>query len=237
MVELISTRTLIIPKASGRAFQVAKGQVFRVQCIDGPQVADMNVFNLRRTREAFSASFTRALMGTHVSTGHQLLSRAPYCRPMLTIVADSVGLKPSPGGAVSHDVMLVCCNRKVHELFTGRKNHPNCQDNLARVIRAHGLGQVDVHDPMNVFARTGIGQDGRIFYEYPAATRGDHMDFLAEMDCLIAISACPGKSSGPVRNRLGVEIFDLGLPRGGSWKAAYAHVRPTRLLPVSRQID
>jgi uncharacterized protein YcgI (DUF1989 family) len=156
---------------------------------------------------------------------------------MLTIVDDSVGLEPSPRGAVSHDLTLVCCNRKVHELFTGQKNHPNCHDNLAHAIRRYALCHEDVHDPMNVFARTGISADGRIFYEYPLAKKGDYVDFLAEMDCLIAVSACPGKSSGPVQNRLGIKVFDIVVPRGAKPLDAYAHLRPSRLTPVSRHLD
>ncbi len=225
MVDLKRESKLIIPKARSRAFAVKKGRVFRLMCIDGPQVADMDVFNLHNTREAFSSSLTRSVMGTHLTIGHQLLSEAPHFRPMLTIVADTVGLKPSRRGAISHDLLMGRCNRMIHEWFTGKKNHPNCQDNIARAITPYGMGQHDVHDPLNVFMRTGLYQDGRLFYEPPLAKKGDYVDFRAEMDCLIAISACPGKSSGPVPNRLGVEIFEVVRPRRVKQKDLWAHVK------------
>lgn len=224
MVKLKRVKKLIIPKARGKAFAVKKGQVFRLICIDGSQVADMDVFNLKNAKEAFSSSFTRTVMGTHLTTGHQLLSEAPYFRPMFTIVADTVGLKPSRRGAVSHDLMMGRCNRKIHEWFTGNKRHPNCQDNIARAIKPFGMGPHEVHDPFNVFMRTGINEKGQLFYETPLAKKGDYVDFRAEMDCLVAISACPGKSSGPVPNRLGVEIFDVIKPRGVKQKDLWAHV-------------
>lgn len=225
MVEFKLAAKLIIPKARGRAFEVKKGQVFRLTCIDGSQVADMDVFNRKDFKEAFSSSFTRSVMGAHLTTGAQLLSDAPHFRPLMTIVADTVGLKPSRQGAVSHDVMLGRCNRKLHEWFTGNKRHPNCQDNLARAIKPYGMEQHDVHDPFNVFMRTGLGKDGRFFYEDPLAKQGDYVEFRADVDCLVAISACPGKSSGPVPNRLGVEIFDIVRSRGVKESEVWAHIQ------------
>ena len=78
---------------------------------------------------------------------------------------------------------------------------------------------------MNIFMRTGIDKQGKAFYEPPLAKKGDFIDFLAEMDCLVAISACPGKSSGPEPDRLGVEIFDVVKPRGVKQKDLWAHIK------------
>ncbi len=200
--------SLIIPKTTGKAFIVKKGRVLRVIAIDGPQVADMNAFNLKNPREFFSSSFTRAMCGPHLTTGHQLWSNPPRMRPMFTIIADTVTHKPSRRGAISHDLLFGRCNRRIHEWRYGRdKKARNCQDNLAQAIKKFGMGQADVHDPFNIFMRTGLSRDDRLFFEDSAAEKGDYIDLRAEMDCIVAISACPGKSSGPVLRPLGIEIY------------------------------
>ena len=39
-----------VPPRDGRAWKVKAGQVFRIVCIDGPQVADVNFFNLHNAK-------------------------------------------------------------------------------------------------------------------------------------------------------------------------------------------
>jgi uncharacterized protein YcgI (DUF1989 family) len=64
-----------------------------------------------------------------------------------------------------------------------------------------------VHDPFNIFMTTGLNRDGKPFYLPSDAQKGDHVDLLAEMNLLVAISACPGGSSGKQSYALEVEIF------------------------------
>ena len=212
-MQLTVVEKFIIPKARGRAFSIAKGQIFRVKCIEGPQVADMNIFNAKNPKERFSSSFTRIAVRPHLTTGDQLWSPAPFFRPMVTIVADTVGSKRSRRGAISHDLLFARCNRKFREWLMGSKQ-PNCHDNLGRAIRRFGLSTHDVHDAFNIFMRTGIDRKDRLFFEKPLAKKGDYMDLRAEMDCLVAVSACPGKSSGGVHHPLAIEIFEVAKSHG-----------------------
>src|SRR3954454_823076 len=57
----------VIPRRSGRAWPVKAGQIFRITAIEGPQVADLNVWNLANPRERFWASRSRQLHQAHVS--------------------------------------------------------------------------------------------------------------------------------------------------------------------------
>ena len=59
----------VIPKQSARAFEVRKSQILRVIAIEGPQVADLNAFNLHDLREHFSASRTRSAYGEDRAVG------------------------------------------------------------------------------------------------------------------------------------------------------------------------
>jgi uncharacterized protein YcgI (DUF1989 family) len=46
-----------------------------------------------------------------------------------------------------------------------------------------------------------------IIFEASDAVAGDFIDLRAEMDCLVAISTCPGISSGPVHHPVSFEIY------------------------------
>lgn len=198
---------LVIPARTGKAFTVDKGQILRVACNEDTQVADFDVFNRDNPKEAFSASQSRAVHGTHLTTGDRLWSHPIYQRPMMTIIADTVGSARTPEGARSHDLLFGPCDEKLYRRATGKAGMPNCRDNIATAIAAFGLAPEDVHDPLNIFMLTGIDEQGRLFYRDPRAKRGDYMEFYAEMNCLCAISACPGKSSGPSPGGLKIEIF------------------------------
>jgi uncharacterized protein YcgI (DUF1989 family) len=134
---------------------------------------------------------------------------------MFTLVDDTVAHQPSPTGAIGHDLLYACCARSVY-VALGVPDHPNCHQNLARAIQPWGLAPEDVHTPFNLFMKTGLKEDGTMFFEAPDSVQGDYVDLRAEMDCLVGLSACPsgdlqvtnGGSNKPIR----VEIL---MPDGG----------------------
>ena len=97
---------LIVPAREARFFEVPAGGFFRIVSIEGPQVGDLNLWSLQDLNERFYSGKTRALHGTHLSTGDQLWSSIPYLRPMATITDDTLdwyGIDEH-GGSV-HDVI------------------------------------------------------------------------------------------------------------------------------------
>lgn len=86
---LSSTHT--IPPRSGYAWKLSAGQICRITTPAGPQVGDLNLWNVSNPRERFWAARTRQLHASHVSVGDRLWSCLPYLRPMVTITGDSVG--------------------------------------------------------------------------------------------------------------------------------------------------
>ncbi len=207
-VELASLERFEIAARDGRGFVVEAGQVLRIACADGPQVADFIVFNADDPSERFWSARTRVIHGAHLAVGHQLWSTPPRTRPMMTIIADTVGHGEHAHGARSHDLLFCRCDARHYEIVHGRSGMPNCQDNLARAIAPFGLRPEDVHDPFNIFMTTGLNPDGRPFYLPCDAAKGDYVELIAEIDCLVAISACPGGSSGSRSRALAIEIFD-----------------------------
>ena len=189
----------VIPIRSGRAWTVRAGQLCRIVAIEGPQVGDLNLWNLHNPRERFWASRTRQLHRSHVTTFDRLWSCLPYLRPMLTITADTVeyGLDADGGGC--HDLLGTRCDPYVHKLLNGEEFDLCCHSNLVRAVAPFRLTELDVHDVLNVFQVTGLTGDGRYWVKPSAARAGDFIEFFAEIDVLAAISVCPhGDLSVPV---------------------------------------
>jgi len=191
---------------SGAGFLLRKDHVVRFSLPEGPQVIDFNGFNADDTRESFSSSVTRAYERVHPTIGTRLLTRPPYERVLFEIVADTVRHEPSPRGAASHDLLYGRCSRAYRVVHYG-VDTPGCQENIATAIAKFGLGDEHVHDAFNIFMRTGIQPDGKMFFEASDARVGDYVDLRAEMDAIVGISTCPGRSSGPVSHPIKVEIL------------------------------
>ena len=192
----VDQRTLVerfvVPIRSGRAWSVPAGHLCRIAVIEGPQVADFNVWNRLNPRERFWASRTRQFYGTHVTTFARLWSCLPYLRPMLTITNDTINYGTDEDGAGCHDLLGTRCDPYVHKMLNGEEFDATCHSNLVRAIAPYRLTELDVHDVLNVFMVTGLRRDGRYFAKASPAKTGDFFEFFAEMELLCALSTCPG---------------------------------------------
>ena len=202
-------RTIDIPARTGKAFAVEQGQIVRVTCNEGPQVCDFNVFGKDDPREKFWSIRTRIIGGSHLTVGHQLWSTPPWTRPMMTIVADTVEQPSLPHGARTHDLIFTRCDGRHYELVFKMAGHPSCQGNLASAIAEFGLTEYDVHDPLNLFMTTGLNEEGRPFYLPSVTKKDDYVELHADIPCIVAISACPGGSSGTKHFPLRADVFDV----------------------------
>lgn len=180
-------------------FEVKAGQFFRISSVEGPQVGDLNLWNANDLNERFYSGKTRALHGTHISTGERMWSSFPNLRPMATIVHDTLewyGIDTF-GGSV-HDVIGTRCDPYTGNLLSDVQYHHCCHSNLTRALADH-LGvslqeaEPHVHDVLNVFMCTGFTRDtGQYFMKASPVRPGDYLEFFAEIDLLGALSACPG---------------------------------------------
>lgn len=179
-------KELVIPRCEGRAFQVMQGQVFRVIPIEGKQVGDMTLLNLRDFREKFSSQVTVAANNMSFTKATKLYSGPPEMNVMASVVDDPVGVHWIHGR----------CTRLYYKRFHGLDNHPNCQDNIVEALKPYGLEEHDVpFGTFNIFMNVKVDENAHYFFEAPVADKGDYIDFLAEMDLLVAISACPEEVS------------------------------------------
>src|SRR5262249_24582182 len=135
----VSARPLVksetIPARTGRAVRVAEGEILRVRCPEGPQVADLIAFNVDDPREKFWQARTRVVRGGHLGVGDQLWSIPPWTRPMMTLIADTLEHGDLVDGARSHDLLFCRCDARLYELVHKRTSgHANCNDNLIAAI-------------------------------------------------------------------------------------------------------
>ena len=191
--------THVAPPREACAFEVPAGHFFRIVSSEGPQVGDLNLWNAADLSERFYSGKTRALHGTHVTTGERLWSSFPALRPMATIVEDDLNWYgiDTYGGSV-HDVIGTRCDPYTGNLLAGTQYHHCCHSNLIRALSEAGGLTVDeaerhVHDVLNVFMCTGFTRDtGQYFMKASPVRPGDALTFFAEIDLLGALSGCPG---------------------------------------------
>jgi hypothetical protein len=183
----------VIPIRAGRAWKVPAGHVFRIVTVEGPQVGDLNLWNLHNPRERLWASRTRQLQASHVTTFDRLWSTLPYLRPIATITSDSLASYGVDefGGRI-HDLLGTRCDPYVNRMLTGEDFDFCCHSNLVRAVAPYGLTELDVHDVLNVFQCTGLNREDKYFMRASPARAGDHLEFFAEIDLLCALSTCPG---------------------------------------------
>ncbi|XP_022258664.1 uncharacterized protein C11D3.03c-like [Limulus polyphemus] len=174
----------VVPKRSGKAWRQREGDICRITLTEGPQFQGK----------------TRQIHSGHLTTYDRLWSSLPYLRPMATIVADSVQYGTDEDGAGIHDVMGTRCDPYTVQKITGQWPEVTCHQSLINAIEPFGLTEEHVHDVFNIFMCSGWTKDTvQYFVKGTPAKKGDYIEFIAEMDLLVALSVCPqGDVSLPV---------------------------------------
>ena len=197
--ELKKIDEIIIPPRDAKCFEVKAGNFFRIECIEGPQVGDLNLFNSNNYKEKFYSGKTRALHGTHLSIKDQMWSSFPYLRPLVTITYDTLDWYgfDKDGGSV-HDVIGTRCDPYTKNLISNDHYHYCCHSNLIRaLVKEKNLQKNEaenlVHDVLNVFMCTGFTHDTHQYFMKASPVRpGDYIEFFAEIDVLGVLSVCTG---------------------------------------------
>ena len=190
---------VLVPPRDARTFEVEAGQFFRISSVEGSQVGDLNLFNQHDLNERFFSGKTRQLHATHLTRGDRMWCNLPNLRPMATITHDTLewyGFDADGGGV--HDVIGTRCDPYTQQTLNGTDYHRCCHSNLTRALAdASGQPMADiehhVHDVLNVFMCTGFTRDTQqYFMKASPVRRGDFIEFVAEIDLLGNLSACPG---------------------------------------------
>lgn len=173
---------IAIPAREGRAVELAAGDHLRVIDPEGGQVADLFAFVAGDLNEHLSAQHTRASRSAlFPRVGEAFMTNRR--RPILTLAADD-----SPG---VHDLLIAACDPERYTELGVEGYHASCAENLALATAAIGHPVDYAPQPVNVFMNIPVAPGGTLSFE-PATTRpGDSITLRAELDCMVAVSACP----------------------------------------------
>lgn len=171
---------------TGASFIVCKEHTFAVVDIEGKQVADLVVFSKSNIKEKLSTAATIDNNSSiFLRLGHTVYSNK--YNPMLTVVEDTVG---------AHDLLYPACCPDMYRCQYGITGyHPSCLENLHTALHRYSIDVEEIPNPINLFMNIRIFEDGAVKVEEPLSQAGDYVTFRAEMDVIIAVSACPVKES------------------------------------------
>ena len=174
--------SVTVPPRDARCIAVAAGCFFRISSIEGSQVGDLNLWNANDLTERFYSGKTRALHGTHLSTGDRMWSAFPAMRPMATINADTLDWYGFDGfGGSVHDVIGTRCDPYTGRLLNGSDYHYCCHSNVSRALEDFtGLPMVSaephVLEVVIVFMCSGFTRDsGQYFMKASPVRRGEYL--------------------------------------------------------------
>lgn len=190
--------SMIIPKQSGRMFDVNAGEEVRIIDIEGCQVADMFAVCRDNHQEWLSVANTRGVNWKLFPRVGDVFVSTKY-RKMLTLVADDF-----PG---YHDAQFSACDPIMYELLGFKGPHANCADNFRLAAKYCGWVPDTIPDPVNFFQRTPVDLDGILCTE-PAATRpGNSVSLRAELAITLIVTAC----SMDIKNINGGKCTSIGI--------------------------
>ncbi len=175
-------RRYTVPARQGKAVRLDKGQSIRIINTHGTQVCDTWAFSAANRSEYLSWPHARGWINRAVPVpGDQLVTNRR--RPILTLTEDT-----SPG---VHDTIIAACDLFRYITLGVNEYHDNCSDNLRMAMMAIGLTVPEVPQPLNLWMNIPVGPDWGIDWKAPVSAAGDAVVLRAEMDCIVAMSACP----------------------------------------------
>jgi len=182
-----------IPARRGKATRLRRGQSIRIVNTHGAQVVDTWAFTADMLTEFMSMEHTRAtLTRLRPKVGDGLYTNRR--RKILTMTGDT-----SRG---DHDTLIAACDCERYILLGVTEYHDNCTDNLFAAMQALGLTPPECPSPLNLFMNIPWTSDGKLSFEPPTTRPGDAVTLRAELDCIVAMSACP-QDILPINGRTG----------------------------------
>ena len=174
--------TIEIPARKGKATRLRRGQTVKIINTKGQQVVDTWAFNASDVKEFMSMEHTRVAIGGIIpKIGDAFVTNRR--RPILTLIADT------SGGI--HDTLFAACDRYRYEQLGCKEYHDNCTDNLAAGLGEIGVTPPETPAPLNLFMNIPVIDGVRTDVRAPVSTPGSYVTLRAEMDCIVAFSACP----------------------------------------------
>ena len=186
--------TLItIPARRGKAVRVQSGQSVKVINTHGSQVVDTWAFLADDLGEFMSMEHSRPnFMNLRPGLGDALFTNQR--RPIMTLTKDT------SGGI--HDTLMAACDNPRYGLLGCTEYHDNCTDNLSAAMSELGFKEPETPSPLNLFMNIPWSPEGGLSWKEPVSTPGSYVTLKAEMNLIVAFSACP-QDILPINGRQG----------------------------------
>jgi urea carboxylase-associated protein 1 len=162
---------------------VAAGDVLTIVDLEGNQAVDCLLYTAGDTTLRYSSAVTIARQQSIVLTTGSVL-RAETGAPLMTVVADEVGVHDTIGGA---------CSQESNTLRYGqhtREQHA-CVENFLIEGSRWGLGKRDLVSNINWFMNVPVDPDGALGIVDGLSAPGKRVALKAEVDTLVLVSNCP----------------------------------------------
>lgn len=169
-----------IPRCEGRSWKMRAGQELRIVAVEGPQAADLVAWSADDVRESMSTWLTRQMSG-NFGVAREIYTKLPAARVIFRVLDQRPRMLWLEPGR---------CNRL---RYGGLET--SCQDILAAAIAPYGLSAFDVPEVLNVFMDPRLHEDGTYEFLPSPVAPGDHFALQAEMDAVVAVSACPSQGA------------------------------------------
>ncbi|SFB02815.1 MULTISPECIES: DUF1989 domain-containing protein [unclassified Bacillus (in: firmicutes)] len=178
--------SFIIQSKTGLALTVSMGQRIKIIDVEGQQIADLVAYNASDLHEKLDSVATRdILQSVHIEKKQSVYSN--LYKPMLTLIEDTVG---------KHDLVSPACRPEMYAVLYNKYDKvESCFNNLNQALDMFGVPAPSQHNPFNIFMNTSVNKNGEMEYQTSLSKSGDYVELRAEMDLIIAISACPNEES------------------------------------------
>ena len=179
-------KEIFIEPQTGTSFILKNKHKCRVIDVNGKQVTDLVAFNSINKKEKLSTGVTIDNNSSlYIRKGDYLFSN--QYNKMLKIVEDTVE---------KHDLLYPACSLPMYRCqYQITDYHPSCLENLSIALEEYGITAEQVPNPLNIFMNTFIDQNGNLTVEEPLSKAGDYIELGAEIDLIIAVTACSVKES------------------------------------------
>ncbi len=177
----MTSALITIPARRGKAAHVKAGQRIKIINTHGTQVVDAWAFNATDATEWMSMEASRAyFLKLCPALGDTFVTNQR--RPIVTMVENTAGV---------HDTLIAPCDAPRYGLLGYQGHHDNCRDNLHAGLAELGIKIPATPPSINLFMNIPWTPDGQLAWGEPVSPPGSYVVFRAEMDLVMAFSACP----------------------------------------------
>lgn len=181
---------MLVPRRSGRAYEVKAGEYIQVVDIAGRQCSDFIAFSARALDKGLErfvdSTVTRTMVGrAYPNPGLTDKFYDQDNQPLVQVIQDTCG---------RHDTYGLACTARVYE-DKGFPGHVNCSTNISEAMKPWGVAPRAAWPAINYFFNTQVDAGNAILSDEGWSLPGDYVLMKALTDLVCVSTACPDDTS------------------------------------------